>query len=405
MRIRPISISLSPNIQRDDIIVSLKALFGFWKWKKGKEIALFEEEFKKYTGLNYTLSCNSGRTALFLILKALQLKEGDEVLVQSFTCNAAINPILWNSLKPVFIDVNEDDFNINPSDLEKKITPKSKVLIVQHTFGLPANMEEIKKIAKNLIIIEDCAHSLGSKYKGKLTGNFSDVAFFSFSRDKIISSVYGGMIATNNKSFIKKIERLEFPSNCFILQQIIHPLILSILLPIYNPIGKILLIAFQKVKILSKAVHNKEKRGEMPSYFPKRMPNALAIMALNQLKKIDKLNKHRRSVANIYYKELKESGFLLPKSFEDRESSFLRFSLKNKEAHDIIKNAWRKNILIGDWYTSVIAPSDTNLQKMGYTGDCVVSEKLSMETFNLPTHINISEKEIKEVINFLKEWK
>ena len=140
------------------------------------------------------------------------------------------------------------------------------------------------------------------------------------------------------------------------------------------------------------------------------MPNALAILALNQFKKLDTFYKHRESLANFYYNEFKVSSFEVAESlsskslnFAGRKHSFLRFTIKHPAAHRIIKKAWNRNLLIGDWYTSPIAPDDTKLNKVGYKlGICPKAEKLSKQTLNLPTHINISKKEAKKITNFLK---
>ena len=166
-------------------------------------------EFKKYFRTKYAFAFNSGRSSLTAILQSLDLEEVNEVLLQAFTCNAAANPILWSGLKPVYVDCDEDSFNIDIEDLKRKITPKSKVILVQHTFGLPAEMDKILALAQqnNLILIEDCAHSLGAEYKDKKIGAFGKAAFFSFSRDKIISSVYGGMVVTNDDNLAEKINK------------------------------------------------------------------------------------------------------------------------------------------------------------------------------------------------------
>jgi len=407
---KPISISLSPNTQSDDIWLALKLKFQPWPWKKGKEIGELEGEFKKYLGVKYAISFNSGRSALMAILNSLDLKNNDEILLQAFTCNAAVNPIIWLGLKPVYVDCDEKTFNIDVEDLKRKITPKSKTVIVQHTFGLPADLNEISEICRenNLILIEDCAHSLGAEYSGKKVGTFGKAAFFSFSRDKVISSVYGGMAVTDDDELAKKIkeyqEKVGYPSYFWIKQQLLHPVLMNwLILPTYSILGKYFLILFQWLQILSKAVHWKEKRGKRPGYFPKRLPNVLAILALNQFKKLEKFNNYRKEIADFYYKELRDASFELPPNPSDREQTFLRFTIKNPKAHEIIKKAWQKNILIGDWYDSVIAPKDTKLDKMKYiAGSCPKAEKLAKETLNLPTHINISKKEAEIIVNFLK---
>ena len=415
MILKPISISLSPNVEKDDIFLALKLIFQPWRWKKEKKnySLLLEKKFKDYLPINHAFSFNSGRSCLMAILNALGLEKGSEILLQAFTCNAAVNPILWSNLKPVFVDVNEDTFNIDAEDLEKKITLKSKAVIVQHTFGLPAYMDKILEICNkhNLILIEDCAHSLGAEYKGKKIGTLGNVSFFSFSRDKIISSIYGGVAATNNKELAERIkqyqEKISYPSCCWIFQQLMHPVLMnSLILPTYRILGKYLLILFQLTHVLSKAVHWKEKKGLKPSYFPKRMPNALAILCLKQFNKLEKFNKYRKKIADFYYEKLINSSFKLIEKHDGRENVFLRFTVKHEKAHQIIKKAWQKNILIGDWYTSLIAPDDTKIEKFGYNvGDCPVAEKLTKQTLNLPTHINISEKDAQKIIEFLKQWK
>ncbi len=407
---RPVSISLSPNTEKDDVWTAFKLLFQPWRWIAGGSVQQLEDEFKSYLGTNYAVSFNSGRSAAMAIFNSLGLEKNDEVLLQAFTCNAAANPIIWTGLKPVYVDCDERTFNIDIEDLKKKITPQTKALMVQHTFGKPAEMDEILKICQqyNFILIEDCAHSLGAVYKGKKAGIFGKAAFFSFSRDKVISSVYGGMAVTDDPDLGKRIkeyqEKAGFPSYFWIKQQLLHPLLMNwLILPIYRFPGKYFLILFQWLHILSKAVHWKEKRAKRPSYFPKRLPNALAILALRQFKKLERLNEHRKKIAQFYFDQLTENNFKLP---SQSEQIFLRFTVRHPKAREIIKKAWQKNLLIGDWYTTPIAPHDTKLEKIQYLlGSCPKSEELSKETFNLPTHINISQKEAKKIIDFLKSWK
>lgn len=417
-----ISISLSPNTERDDVFLALKQLFSLWAWKKGRAIAGLEQKFAEYLGVKYAVSFNSGRSSLFAILQSLGLQKGDEILLQAFTCNAVPNPVLWAGLKPAYVDCRIDDFNMDPDDLEKKITLRSKAVILQHTFGLPADIERVQEICKrrNILLIEDCAHALGAevglpaKAQRAKIGTFGDVAIFSFSRDKVISCVYGGMAVTNNEMIGKRLRNLQekfgLPSYCWISQQILHPILLRcIILPLYSvlDLGKIFLVVSQWTHILSKAVSFKEKRGQRPDYFPKALPNALAVMALHQLNKLDKFYEHRKEISQFYYENLRGTSFVLPINPNNIKQSFLRFSVKHTRAHEILYEAWRKkNILLGDWYTTPIAPFDTKLDEMKYTmGMCPNAERLAKETLNLPTHINCSKKDAQKVVDFLKQWK
>lgn len=407
---KPVSISLSPNVEKEDVFLAIKLLFQPWKWKRGTAISELEIKFRNYLGVKYAFSFNSGRTAFYAILKALGSPKNSNVLLQAFTCNAVPNPILWSDLNPIYFDC-ANDFNIDIQQLQTMIN-KSRIVVIQHTFGLPANMDEVMRVAKesNLIIIEDCAHSLGAEHNGKRVGTFGRAAFFSFSRDKVISSVYGGMAVTNDDAIGKKLGELQSafgqPSLLWIKQQLLHPILLNFfILPLYKflDLGKIFLIFSQWTHILSKAVSWREKRGLKPDYFPKSLPNALAEMALRQFSKLEKFNEHRRTVADFYYRELQNTAFVLP---EKQGNIFLRFTVRHSKAHQIIYSAWHKeNILLGDWYTAPIAPNDTQLKAIKYKmGDCSNAEKLSKETLNLPTHINISISDAQRIVNFLKKW-
>ena len=410
---QPISISLSPNVQKDDVSLALKLIFQPWNWKRGSAIKQLESEFKKYLGVKYAFSFNSGRSAFYAILKSLELEDGNNVMLQAFTCNAVPNPILWAKLNPVYIDCG-NDFNIDIESLKSKIISlNSKVLVVQHTFGLPVNMNEIMNIAKehNITVIEDCAHALGADHNNQKLGTFGKAGFFSFSRDKVISSVYGGLAVTNDDQLAKKIEQLQKdfgqPRLLWIKQQLLHPILLHyVILPLYSflDLGKIFLVFSQWTHLLSKAVSWKEKRGLKPDYFPKALPNALAVLALHQFRKLDKLYDHRKKLAKFYYKELQNTSFELPNMQENQ--SFLRFAVKHKKAHEIIYESWhRENILLGDWYTTPIAPDDTRVEEMKYRiGECKNAEKLSKQTLNLPTHINISIEDAQKIINFLEKF-
>ena len=122
---RPISISLSPNVEKDDVLLALNLLIRPWKWKQGKEIKTLENEFANYLGVKYVVSFNSGRSALYAILKAQSeiegLKSGDSVLLQAFTCNASINPALWLGLNPIYVDCSQENFNMDIDDLTLRL--------------------------------------------------------------------------------------------------------------------------------------------------------------------------------------------------------------------------------------------------------------------------------------------
>ena len=423
----PLSTSLSPNTEKDDICLALKLLFQPAKWQRGKAIENLEDTFKKYLGVKYAFSFNSGRSAMLAILASIGIQKGDEVLLQAFTCNAAVNPILALGAKPVFVDIDEG-LNMDPDDLEKKITEKSRVVVIQHTFGNPAKIEKIKEICEknnlflgdeskfsssprvNTWVIEDCAHSLGAECQGQKIGTFGDAAFFSFGRDKVISSVYGGMATTNNNQLGQKIERfqkhLDFPSKKWVLQQLLHPISFAIALPLYNiKIGKGILFLKQRLKILSPSVYPEEKKGKLAKYFPQKMPNAMAIMAQNQFQKLERFNRHRREIAKIYDHEFTRMNMRIYANSKNDKSIYMRYPIFVDNAIEIRKRLKEKNIFLDDgWHSLPIVPPGTDLKKMQYqNGSCPKAEKAAKIILNLPTNIHISKEDAEKIVKEIRK--
>ncbi len=410
---KSIFISLSPNIQKDDFVLALKLLFMPWKWKKGMALERLESDFKRFLNIKHVFVFSSGRISFLAILRALGLKRDDEVLIQGLTCNAVVNPILWSGLKPVFVDIDKQTLNFDFEELEKKITNKTKVILLQHTFGLPADIDRISAICRehNIILLEDCAHSLGAEHNGKKIGSFGKASFFSFGRDKVISSVYGGFVATNDDELAKKIktiqEDFDYPSGLWIFQQLLHPVLNELLIkPFYGffGLGRWILLLFQKTHILSKAVSKKEKVGKRTSYLFKKMPNGLAILALNQFKKLDKIIKHQKDIVFLYKQGLADMD--LDFSLDKQGRIYVRYPIlvKKGETNDILKQARKQKIFLNDgWRKAVVVPLDTDQRKMGYRkGTCPVAEDIANRIINLPTHIGITKENAEKIVNFLK---
>jgi perosamine synthetase len=174
----------------------------------GQLVNRFEEQFADFVGAEYAVALNSCTAALHSILLALGIAQGDEVIVPTNTFVATANAVLYTGAQPVFADSDPETFNIDPGDIERKISKKTKAVIVVHLCGNPCDMNAILKIAEenDLIVIEDCAHSLGAKYKGRNCGTFGIAAAFSFYPTKIITTGEGGMVVTNDHELADKIK-------------------------------------------------------------------------------------------------------------------------------------------------------------------------------------------------------
>ena len=405
---KPILISLSPNTDSSDVVLAFKTLLQPWTWKSGKTLNLLSQKLKSFFKAKNCYLLNSGRNALYLALKTLNLKSSDEVLCQAFTCVAVPNAILWAGAKPVFVDTVKNSFNLDIQDLAKKITHKSKALIIQHTFGQPDDINAIKQLCQkhNLVLIEDCAHSLGAKYKNKLVGTFADLTVLSFGRDKVISSVFGGALLVNNQQFVNQLNQLtsnlKYPSACWVAQQLSHPIIFSLAIPTYFfpklgkfTLGKALIFISQKLKFITLPVSSKEKNCQM-SLKLQKLPHALAILALHQLNKLEKINQQRQTIAKQYQKALKS-----PPSSSG--SIYMRFPILVNHPQALIKLAKKHQVLLGNWYRPVIAPQGVNLNKVGYqAGSCPQAEAVSQKVVNLPTHPQMSIQDAHKVVKIVK---
>lgn len=177
----------------------------------GPKTQKFEQEFAEYVGARYAIALNSCTAGLFLSLLVGGIKRGDEVITSPYTYAATVNIILHLGAKPVFSDVEKETFNIDPNQIESKITKKTKAIIPVHFAGRPCNMDAINEIAKRhgLLVVEDAAHAVGAKYKKKMVGVLSDFTCFSFQAVKNLTTAEGGMVTTNNQKWAQKLKILS----------------------------------------------------------------------------------------------------------------------------------------------------------------------------------------------------
>lgn len=407
-----ITISLSPNAQADDLHLVRTLLADPKRWTRGSAVAELEREFASWLGSPRAWAFDSGRTALLSLLHAFGIGTGDEVLLQAYTCVAVPDPVLWAGATPVYVDVDPSTLNMSADDFEKKITPAAKAVIVQHTFGIPADLDRIMVIAKkhNLIVIEDCAHAMGARSKGKLVGTFGDAAFFSFGRDKVLSSVFGGMAVVRDErvatTLQKIVDGLPFPSKTWVRRQLMHPLWFAMVKGLYGrgPLGKILAVLGRRARVFSPAVYPEEKRGKQPRELGARMPNAMAELARHQFPKLQRFNDHRQVIAKIYHAGLESMHSIQRPVWNDAdEPIFLRYTIQSDHAEKIFASARQEGIHLGDWYRTPIAPWDADETAVKYVrGSCSAAERAATRSINLPTHIGISVEDARRVLKVVQ---
>mgnify|MGYP006154800337 FL=1 len=205
----------TPSISNNDALAVYKSIKSGWISSEGPNVKEFENKIAKYLNRKFGCSVSSGTAALEIAIKALDLKKNDEVIMPSFTIISNAMAIIKSSAIPVLVDVDLNTWNIKIEDLEKKITKKTKCLMLPHIYGLSNDMDKILKVVKkyNLYLIEDAAEVLGLKYKDKYCGSFGDISILSFYANKHITTGEGGMLLTNNPNLDKKFR--DYRNLCF----------------------------------------------------------------------------------------------------------------------------------------------------------------------------------------------
>lgn len=401
-----IAIDASPNSIGGDVSLAAKLLFSPFSWGGDK----YEKKLNEYFQDNYhpelTLITKSGRIALYLLLKSA-IELGDEVVTQAFTCLAVPNAILWAGGKPVFVDIEKNSYNIEPEDLKKKITKKTKAVIVQHTFGIPAKIKEIKAICEEngILLLEDCAHSLGAAVDSKLVGTFGDGAIFSFNQDKVVSGVNGGALLINNPDLVKKLDvKLSEPSSSETFRALLHPLLWGAATPVYETLslGKALVFSAWKMGILRNTITPQEEKGKMPSGMMERLSEPQSQLVLQGLKRLEKDNQRRREIASRYRKEL---GDLVthPVEVKSTEPIFMRYPIQVEDPAKLVQAARKDGIILGRWYKEPIFPWTPAAEAVYKMGECSVAEEVGKQVVNLPTYPRLTDDEISRIIKMVKK--
>lgn len=414
-----ISCETSPNFVPSDAFLAFKLLFFPWLEQTKNSENLVDNWFSKYLNLSnnkYIFQTNSGRTALYLLLKSLNLPSKSEILIQGFSCVLVPNAVLQAGYRPIICEIEGNTFNFDLDQIQTKISTKTRVWIVQHTFGLMPDMQKIKEICNkyDLILIEDCAHSLGSIQKEQKAGTLGDAAIFSFGRDKIVSSVAGGLAVINNNNdiwrqrLIQEYNKLPPISKRLEQQSLFFTILGGWFLPLYHLIiGKIALKISLLLKLIPDIYTKEEAKGTNLFEGGSKFSALLSTVLYKQLLNFDKSKIHRQKLALIYSKEFGIEYY--------RGSVYLRFPLNLEKIspncsnyfelyNKILKKLRKEGIFAGLWYTRLFITPQADLTKFGYvTGSLPITERLlDYRVLNLPTNINTSIKDAQRIVSIIK---
>lgn len=342
----------------------------------GPKVVEFERGVAEYVGAKYAVAVSNGTAALHIACLAAGIKNEDEVITTPITFAASSNSVLYCGGKPVFADIDADTYNISPADIEKKITNKTKAIIPVHHSGQPCNMEEITKIAKrhNLLVIEDAAHALGAKYKGKKIGSISDMTCFSFHPVKPITTGEGGMVVTNDENLYQR------------------------------------LLLFRSHGITRDDNMMTENQGDwyyqqLELGYNYRITDISSSLGCSQLKRLDGFLKRRKEIADYYNKEFAGiKGLQIPKQANGCNSGWHLYILQflTRDRRKVFDTLREAGIGVNVHYIPVY--KHPYYQQHGYSDvSCVNAEKFYKNAVSLPIYPDLTEEQQRYVIQKVKE--
>ena len=374
-------------------------------------IEQYQQNFARFLGAGRAFAFWKGRVALYALLRALGVGAGDEVILPGYTCVMNVNPIKYVGARPVYVDIEPDTFNMNVNLLEGKITNKTKVIIAQHTYGYPCEMDAIMNIAgsHSIPIIEDCCLALGSKYKGRMAGTFGRAGYFSFQWNKPYTTGLGGMVITSDRELAERIESLAENEMCppsgrevFMLrvQLMIYRLLIY---PRTTALAQSLFRYLTKKGAVVGSSSTSEFEPVKADDFFKAMSTVQARSGIRQFGKIEKNIAHRRKMAQLYDELLAAKGWQPSKDSRDlAEPVMVRYPVRITEKDKALAQAAKAGIELGSWFECPLHPIETPLTSYDYEiGVCPEAEKAAREVVNLPLHTRVNEKTAVRTVKFI----
>lgn len=334
-----------------------------WLTNNGQLVQAFEKELKKYLKVNYIIPVTNGTLAIQVAIKALDLK--GEIITTPFTFAASSTAIIWENCVPVFADIDPNTYNIDPTDVEKKITKKTSAILAVHVYGNPCAIEELEKIAKkhNLKIIYDAAHAFSVEYKNKSILNFGDISTLSFHATKTFHTIEGGAIVTNDKKI------------------------------------------FEKVKLLINFGIKSEEEIILPGINAK-MNEFQAAMGLCNLKEINERIKKRKRIYQHYLESLENTNIQFQKIVASKFNyTYMPIVLKNNQIRDVLFNKLvKQNIKPRKYFYPLI--TDFNYykkQNLNKKFDLINSKYISDRILCLPIYTSLNISVVNKVIKIVKK--
>jgi dTDP-4-amino-4,6-dideoxygalactose transaminase len=331
----------------DEEVEAVVSVLRSGQLAQGEQVLCFENALASLTGAAGAVAVSSGTAALHLALLALEIGEDDEVVLPGFVCPALINAVRYVRAVPVLADINPETYNMDIPDLKKRLTGKTKAVIVPHMFGLPADIREI--IALGVPVIEDCAQSLGSSYMGSPAGSFGALSVFSFYATKVICTGEGGMIVSGDKRLLEKIRDLR----------------------------------------------DYDEKDDWRLRYNYKLTELQAAMGLTQLRKLPVLIGRRRVIAGRYHEFFRERLLPVPVSLPDREHIYYRYIIRTERLTELLDAGREAGI---DYRRPVFKPLHHYLGITGYPQ----TDAAFLGTVSIPIYPSLSDTEVNAILHHLQ---
>lgn len=333
---------------------------------QGNEVKKLEQYFSKICGSKYAIAVNNGTSALHTALHSIGIKKGDEIITTPFTFVATANSVLMVGAKPIFVDIDEKTFNIDPKKIEAKITKKTKAILVVNLYGQPCDYDEILKIAEknNLLVIEDAAQSIGAIYKNKMSGNLADISCFSFYATKNIMSGEGGMITTNDETYSNKAK-------------------------LFRHHGQ----------------DEKTKYFYADLGYNYRMMDLQAAIAYVQLQRLKSITKKRQLNAQKYNKAFnKINGLITPSCDKNSTHVYHQYTLRITKDYPLTREEFINYLNKNNIQTNIYYPAPLfnfpHLSSNNYKiSDFPVTNQMTKEVVSIPVHPSLTSSEVSFITN------
>jgi len=391
----------------DDCLVALRYLAHPRELVDGNAVADFERAFAQHIGVRYAYSFCHGRVGLYGLLRSLGIGSGDEVLLQVPTHIVVSNAIRYADARPVYVDCRLDNYNIDLEQAEQRITPKTKALVLQHTFGVPVDLDAALELTqrRGITLIEDCVHALGATYNERPVGSFGRAAFFSREETKTISTTMGGMVVTDDPELAARLQ--EFQQSCarpsawqtsrYMLKLVLYhwmtePHVHQYMRAIYEFLGK--------RNPLPQPTTDEEIYGKRPAIYEQRLSNAQAALGLRQLRRLESNVAHRRTIAAAYRERLAALGFRIPVSPTKSDPACVRYPVWVEDPTLTVRVA-RRRATLGTWFSSVLEEADSPASGDYEKGSCPRAEEAARHLINLPTNPRVNEKDVEAIVSAL----